>query len=174
MYLEKLRFIKIWVAECSTGEELYSLSILLEEIGLYDKATIFATDKNEQILKQAKQGIFSVKNMKVYALNYKGIESTESIKNDSIIINDSLKNRITFACHDLTINKSFGKMNLIFCRNKLIYFNKELQSKVVNLLSESTEKDGLICLGRKDTFEFSEKKDNFLSINKEENIFKRL
>ncbi|MBF0518166.1 MAG: protein-glutamate O-methyltransferase CheR, partial [Nitrospirae bacterium] len=130
--LSKLPFLKIWVAGCSTGEEVYSLSIVLREENLYDKNIIYATDYSERALSSAKKGIFDLKLLKKYASNYiqtGGMHSFSdyfTTEGDCAIIDQSLKQNVVFSVHNLASDGVFGEMNIIFCRNVLIYFNREL------------------------------------------------
>ena len=134
--LKTYPFVKIWHAGCATGEEVYSLAILLKEEGLYKRAQIYATDFNEVVLQKAKEGIYPIDCMKDYTVNYQKAGGRESFadyytaKYDSAIIDKSLKNNIIFADHNLATDGVFGEMNLILCRNVLIYFNKILQNLI--------------------------------------------
>ncbi len=128
--LKTYPFIKIWHAGCSTGEEAYSMSIILQEEGLYDRTTIYATDFNQQVLNYAKQGIFSNKMMKEYTTNYQISGGEESFSNyytsddNNVIMNQSLKKSIVWANHNLVTDFVFAEVHLILCRNVLIYFDR--------------------------------------------------
>jgi chemotaxis protein methyltransferase CheR len=161
-YLKTYPHIKIWSAGCATGEEVYSLAILLKEEGIYDRSTIFATDYNDVALQTAKQGIFPIARMKEFTANYQSAGGLKSFSDyyhsdqESIIINQSLKNRITFSNYNLVTDTVFGEMHLIFCRNVLIYFNSELQTRVHQLFNESLTLGGFLCLGNKESLRFSD------------------
>lgn len=161
-YLKTYPFIKIWHAGCATGEEVYSLAIVLQEEGLYDRATIFATDFNDAILEKAKEGIYAFKDIRHYTTSYQKAGGTGSFADyyhaqyESAIMDQSLKKNITFASHNLVTDGVFGEMHLIFCRNVLIYFDKTLQNRVLGLFSDSLNHGGYLCLGSKETLEFSE------------------
>jgi chemotaxis protein methyltransferase CheR len=144
---------KIWHAGCANGQEVYSLAILLKEAGILDHATIFATDINEEALDTAKKGIYPICNIQSVCKSYREAGGKNSFTHyfhaayNAITMDSELRRRITFANHDLVRNTSFGKMNLIMCRNVLIYFDHELQKKAWQLFSRSLADDGFICLG---------------------------
>ncbi|WP_250858505.1 CheR family methyltransferase [Oceanirhabdus seepicola] len=166
-YLMTYPRLKIWHAGCSTGEEVYSMAILLKEEGLLERCQIYATDFNEKVLKKAEEGIFSMESIKDYTRNYieaggkKDFSDYYIAKYESAIINQSLKKHIMFNEHNLVVDQVFGEMNVIICRNVLIYFNKELQNKVLNLFDESLPKGGILCLGSKETLKNSNTMINF-------------
>jgi chemotaxis protein methyltransferase CheR len=154
-------FIRIWHAGCSTGEEVYSMAILLQEEGLYEKTRIYATDTNADVLKTAKEGVFPIDKMKQYTRNYheSGGQSSFSqfytAKYDSVIFQTELKKNIVFAQHNLVTDSSFNEFNVIFCRNVMIYFNKQLQDHVHGLLYDSLSMHGLLVLGTKESINFT-------------------
>jgi len=172
-------FIKIWHAGCATGEEVYSLAILLKEQGVYDRATIFATDFNDEALEKAKQGIYHLENIKQCTLNYQKGGGTESFsqyyhaKYDSIAMDKSLRKKITFANHNLVTDQSFGEMHLILCRNVLIYFNKTLQNRALDIFNESLVPGGFLCLGNKESLLFWDKDKNYESVEDSAKIFQK-
>lgn len=149
--------LNIWHAGCSTGEEVYSMAILLKEAGLYDRCQIYATDFNEHVLSSAKEGIFPIEVVKDYTTNYLKAGGSESFsdyyiaKYESIILDHSLKKNIIFAEHNLVTDGVFNEMHLVICRNVLIYFNKELQTRVIELFKDSLRPGGILCLGSKET-----------------------
>jgi chemotaxis protein methyltransferase CheR len=160
-YLKTYPFIKVWHVGCATGEEVYSFAIFLKEAGLDKKTTIYATDFNEEALKTAKEGIYSLEAVKKFTANYQkaGGQHTFSdyyhAKYKSAIINQNLKANITFANHNLVTDGIFGEMHLIFCRNVLIYFDKNLQNRVLRLLDESIIRKGFLALGSKESLSFT-------------------
>ena len=178
--LKTYPFIKIWHAGCATGEEVYSLAIILKEEGLYDKAQIYATDFNEVILHKAKQGIISLEQIKKYTSNYQAAGGKESFANyytakyDSVILDQSLKKNIIFSDHNLATDGVFGEMNLVMCRNVLIYFQKELQNRAIGLFKDSLCQLGFLCLGTKESLMFSEFENDFAIIDKKAKIFRRI
>lgn len=177
--LKTYPFIKIWHAGCSTGEEVYSMVILLKEEGMYDRAQIYATDFNEVVVKKAKSGIFPVDCIKSYTANYQKAGGKESFANyytadyESVIMDQSLKKNIVFAHHNLVTDGVFGEMNLIMCRNVLIYFDKKLQNRVFNLFWESLCYGGFLCIGSKESIRFSDCSDNFEDVVEREKMYKK-
>lgn len=172
-------FIRIWHAGCATGEEVYSMAILLKEEGLYDKSLIYATDINEMVLQRAKDGIYSIDNIKVYSQNYQRAGGAASLSDyfiaryNSVIFNKELREKIIFADHNLVTDGVFGEMNLIVCRNVLIYFNKELQNRVMKLFYDSLCYGGFLGLGSKESIRFTDYYNKYESYIKDENIFRK-
>jgi chemotaxis protein methyltransferase CheR len=179
-YLDTFPFIRIWLAGCATGEEAYSLAILLAEEGVYDRCQIYATDFNDTALKSARNGIYKPDVIKKYMNNYRRSGGQASLSEyfhsdyDSVIINSNLKENITFANHNLAIDQSFSEVNLILCRNVLIYFNQSLQNRVLQLFRESLLPNGFLCLGTRESLRFSPVVSDFVPIRKELNIYKRI
>jgi chemotaxis protein methyltransferase CheR len=176
-FLKTHPFIKIWHAGCATGEEAYSLAILLKEEGLYDRATIFATDFNDEALRRAKEGVYPLDRIKDYTKNYQQACGKEDFSDyyhaeyDHAIMDSSLKKNITFSNHNLVTDGVFGEMSLILCRNVLIYFNKTLQKRVLNLFADSLGYNGFLCLGGKETLKFSGVSDSFEAIDNKHRIY---
>ncbi|HSZ71481.1 MAG TPA: protein-glutamate O-methyltransferase CheR [Cytophagaceae bacterium] len=170
-------FIKIWVAGCATGEEVYSIAILLKEANLLDRSVIYATDINQHSLMVAKEGLFSIDRMKEYTSNYQKSGGKESFsdyymsKYNSVLFDKSLRKNMVFSSHNLAGDKSFNEFQLILCRNVLIYFNQQLQNRVINLFHESLCPFGILALGNKESLLFSDKKDSFDDIDRKEKIF---
>lgn len=154
-------FIRIWVAGCSTGEEAYSIAIILQEINLYHKALIYATDINPTVIEKASKGIFPLSVMKQYSENYIHSEGTQDFSSyytamyDVVKFKQEISSRILFSTHNLVSDSSFNEFQLILCRNVLIYFDKELQNKVFNLFDNSLQPLGYLALGDKETIRFS-------------------
>ncbi len=177
--LKKYPFIKIWHAGCASGEEVYSMAILLKEAGLYDRTQIYATDFNEVVLKKAKMGVFPLAYIKEYTANYQKAGGTNSFadyytaKYEAVVMDQSLKGNIVFADHNLVTDWEFGEMNLIFCRNVLIYFNRKLQNRVFKLFLDSLCEGGFLCLGAKESLRFSEHSDNFEDVVKSQRIYRK-
>lgn len=178
-YLKTFPFIKVWHAGCATGEEVYSLAILLQEEGLYDQATIFATDFDDAVLEKAKEGIYDLRDMRQYTLNYQKAGGTRSFAEyyhaqyESAIMSQFLKSNITFASHNLVTDGVFGQMHLIFCRNVLIYFDKALQNRVLGLFTDSLNYGGFLCLGSKETVEFSDAAGHFKIVDEKQKIYQK-
>ncbi len=177
--LQTFPYLKIWHAGCSTGEEVYSMAIILKEEGLYDRSQIYATDFNEVVLSQAKQGIFSLERIKDYTYNYQKSGGKESFANyytakyDSVIMDQSLKKNLVFAGHNLATDGVFGEMNMIVCRNVLIYFRKNLQNHVLNLFKESLRHHGFLCLGTKESLMFTEHENDFEPVAGKMKIYRK-
>ncbi len=177
--LKTYPFIKIWHAGCSTGEEAYSMAIILKEEGLYDRTTIYATDFNQRVLNIAKEGIFSNKLMAEYTGNYQLSGGKESFSDyytssyDNVIINQSLKKNIVWANHNLVTDSVFAEMHLILCRNVLIYFDNNLQNKVQELFYDSLIGGGILCLGSKESLRFTDFSEKYSESDKKQRIFKK-
>jgi chemotaxis protein methyltransferase CheR len=150
-------FIKIWHAGCATGEEVYSMAILLYEAGLLERSQLYATDFNQLALKIASKGIYPIDQMKTNAKNYSKFSQVGSLsdyyhaKYDSVKMKNHLRDHITFSRHNLVNDHHFGEMNVIICRNVLIYFDTTLQNRVISLFKESLMPRGILCLGRKES-----------------------
>jgi chemotaxis protein methyltransferase CheR len=178
-YLQTYPFIKIWVAGCATGEEVYSLAILLQEEGLYDRTTIYATDFNETALKKAAEGIYPLKEVQQYTGNYQKSGGARSFSDyyhaeyNSAIMDASLKANITFANHNLVTDSVFSEVQVVFCRNVLIYFDRTLQNWALNTLANSLARGGFLCLGTKETLEFSTIFDQFKAVIFEQRIYQK-
>lgn len=178
-YLSTYPFLKIWHAGCASGEEVYSLAILLQEEGLYERSTIFATDFNEVVLEKAREGIYPLKDIRQYVANYQQAGGKKPFTDyfhaqyDSAIIDRSLKRKITFASHNLVTDGVFGEMHLIFCRNVLIYFDRALQDRVLNVFNQSLDRAGFLCLGNKESLEFSAVASQFKVVDRSEKIYQK-
>lgn len=177
--LKKHNFIKIWHAGCASGEEVYSMAILLKEEGLYDRTQIYATDFNTLVLQKAKDAIYPIDLIKEYTVNYQkagGLDSFAeyySAKYDSVILDPTLRERIVFADHNLVTDGVFGEMNMILCRNVLIYFTKKLQNRVIKLFLDSMAPSGFLCLGSKESLQFSNYAPDFQQFVEKEKIYQR-
>jgi chemotaxis protein methyltransferase CheR len=172
--------IRIWHAGCSTGEEVYSMAMLLHEEGLYEKTKIYATDINADVLKTAKEGIFPIESMKKYTSNYikaGGINAFSDyyqVTNNGVKFHSFLTQNVVFAQHNLVTDHSFNEFHVILCRNVLIYFNKELQEKVHNLFYESLGMFGVLGLGDKETITFTKNSGSYEAISKTQKLYKKV
>ncbi len=177
--LKTYPFIKVWHAGCATGEEAYSMAILLEGEGLSERTTIYATDFNQRALNQAKEGIFSIERIKEYTLNYQLSGGKGSFSDyytshyDNVIMNQNLKKNIVWANHNLVTDSVFAEVHLILCRNVLIYFERDLQNKVQQLFYNSLIAGGILCLGSKEGLRFSEVYKYYTDLDKKQRIFKK-
>ena len=155
-------FIRVWHAGCSTGEEVYSMEILLEEEGLLGKSRLYATDINEVVLQQARAGIFPLERMQEYTENYIKAGGTRAFseyyvaKYDGALFNPSLTEHVVFSQHNLVTDRSFSEFNVILCRNVLIYFDRKLQATVHRLFYDSLVNFGILGLGGKESLKFSQ------------------
>jgi len=179
-HLKTYPFIKIWHAGCATGEEAYSMAILLQEEGLLDRATIYATDYNDQALDRAKGGMYALEKIQQYTANYVASGGTQSFSDyyraryGSAKMDPALTERITFSHHNLVTDGVFGEMNVVICRNVLIYFDKTLQNRTLALFADSLCRRGFLCLGSKETLEFSSVSNSFESVAKKEKIYRKV
>jgi chemotaxis protein methyltransferase CheR len=173
-------FIRIWHAGCSTGEEVYSMAMLLREEGLYDRSRIYATDINEVVLKRAKAGIFPLERMQEYTDNYmraggkRSFSEYYTAKYGGALFDQSLTKNVVFSQHNLVTDRSFSEFNVILCRNVLIYFDKTLQSKVHSLFYESLAMFGVLVLGSKETPRFMAHEECYEQISPPEKIFRKV
>ncbi|MGB9153347.1 MAG: protein-glutamate O-methyltransferase CheR [Alphaproteobacteria bacterium] len=177
--LKTFPFVKIWHAGCATGEEVYSMAILLHEEGFLDRARIYATDFNKHSLEKAQEGVYSSKNMEAYAANYRAAGGKRDFSDyytpsyDLVKFKNYLKKQITFSYHNLVTDGVFGEMNLICCRNVLIYFDKTLQDQVLFQFTESLRHGGFLCLGNKETLNFSAVKSLYEPVDTRHRIYKK-
>jgi chemotaxis protein methyltransferase CheR len=171
--------IKVWHAGCATGEEVYSLAILLKEEGLYDRATIYATDFNDEVLERARGGVYEIGTMKEATQNYQQAGGKESFSEyyhaqyEAAAMDNSLKEHLTFANHNLTVDEEFGEMHLVFCRNVLIYFNRDLQNRALGLFTESLVHGGFLCLGTKEDIQFTEMSKQYEVVDAKAKIYRK-
>lgn len=171
--------LRIWHAGCSTGEEVYSMAILLREEGLYDRVQIYATDFNQLALDHARTGIYKTDQIKKYARNYQNSGAKGDFsdyyyaEHDAAIIDSTLKKNIIWANHNLVTDSDFAEMHMIFCRNVMIYFNQKLQGRVHNLFHTSLVNGGVLCLGSKETIQFSSHERAYENISKRQKIYKK-
>lgn len=177
--LKTWSYIKVWHAGCSTGEEVYSIAILLREEGLSHKVQLYATDFNQYALDQARDGIFPAASMKKYAQNYQNSDPKGAFSDyyyahyDSAIIDASLKKNIVWANHNLVTDSDFTETHLIICRNVLIYFNENLQNKVHRLFHSSLVNGGILCLGNKESLRYTDYNTHFKELDRKQKIYKK-
>ena len=173
-------FIRVWHAGCSTGEEVYSMAILLEEEGLYERARIYATDINEMVLQRARAGIFPLDKMQEYTQNYVRAGGTRSFSEyytamyDGALFDSSLTRNVVFSQHNLVTDGSFAEFNVVICRNVMIYFDRKLQNRVHRLFYDSLGRFGILALGNKETLRFTDFEDKYEVLDAREKIFRRL
>jgi chemotaxis protein methyltransferase CheR len=173
-------FTRIWVAGCSTGEEVYSLAILLQEEGVYDRTRIYATDINESVLERARSGVFPLDKMREYTQNYIKAGGTQAFseyyvaKYDGAQFQRSLIENVIFAQHNLVSDHSFNEFNVIVCRNVMIYFDRTLQDRVHRLFFESLATFGVLGLGHKESIRFSPHEAGFEELDAMEKLYRKI
>ncbi|MEI2293190.1 protein-glutamate O-methyltransferase CheR [Sphingobacterium sp. ML3W] len=179
-YLATYPHIKLWSAGCSTGEEVYSLAILLKEAGLYQRSFIYGTDINTKVLEKAKRGIYSLAKVKDYSENFIKTDPKSSLSEyytamyNAATINNSLKKNVLFSQHSLVSDRVFNEFQLITCRNVLIYFDTNLQEKVLDLFYNSLCHLGFLCLGSKESLINYKNAAKFKVVNKKHNIYQKI
>jgi len=173
-------FTRIWVAGCSTGEEVYSLAILLQEEGLYERARIYATDINESVLEQARAGVFPLAKMREYTQNYIRAGGRQAFSEYYVAAYDdaqfqrTLVENVVFAQHNLVSDRSFNEFNVIVCRNVMIYFDRSLQNHVHTLFYESLAHLGVLALGQKESIRFSPLEHRYEELDPVEKLYRKV
>lgn len=169
--------IRIWHAGCSTGEEIYSMAIMLKEHGMYDRVKIFATDINDKVLETAKAGRYHIRNLERDTKNYNEygglgqLSDHYTLDGDHVVMDPSLFTNVNMKRHDLVKGDIFSKFDLILCRNVIIYFNKALQDDVFSLFLKSLYADGFLAIGSKESLIWSSSSDQFTTVNPGDNIY---
>jgi len=172
--------VQIWVAGCSTGEEVYSLAILLREEGLFERCRIYATDISSAVLKKAKDGIFPLSSMREYTNNYHlggGVHEYSdyyTARYDSVLFSSVLNKNVVFSEHNLATDGSFNEFQVILCRNVMIYFNKHLQERVHNLLYNSLTMFGVFGLGNKESLKFTPREASYEHLNNTDKLYRKV
>lgn len=170
---------KVWHAGCATGEEVYSLAIVLKEEGVYDRATIYATDFNDEALERAREGVYEFDKIQEATRNYQQAGGKASFSEyyhgryGAAAMDAALKDRIVFSTHNLASDAAFGEMHLVFCRNVLIYFNRELQNRALGLFTESLVHGGFLCLGTKEDLRFTDVNSRYEVVDAKAKIYKK-
>jgi len=178
--LHSYPFIRIWHAGCSTGEEAYSMAILLHEEGLYQKSKIYATDMNVDVIEKAKKGVFSYDTMKLYTSNYQKAGGTNAFSEYytadqyGVKFEHFLSKNIVFAQHNLVTDGSFNEFNVILCRNVMIYFDKQLQNHVHGLFQKSLSRFGILGLGSKESIRFTPHMESYEDVDTKNRLYKKL
>jgi chemotaxis protein methyltransferase CheR len=171
--------VKIWVAGCSTGEEVYSLAILLREEGLLERSIVYATDINPVSLDKARQGIFPLERVGNYTANYQKAGGARSFSEyytaayNGALFDKTLAGNVTFADHSLSTDSVFSETQFVSCRNVLIYFNKKLQDRALGLFHDSLGRRGFLGLGSKESLDFSAWSRHFEPVSKPDRIFRK-
>jgi chemotaxis protein methyltransferase CheR len=173
-------FIRIWHAGCSTGEEVYSTAIVLEEEGLLDRTRIYATDVNDAVLQQARSGIFPLNRMQEYTENYiraggkRSFSEYYTAKYDGALFSPALTRNTVFSQHNLVTDQSFAEFTVIFCRNVLIYFDRNLQNRVHALFYDSLVMFGILALGSKESLRFSHYESCYEKLDTREKLYRKV
>jgi chemotaxis protein methyltransferase CheR len=173
-------FTRIWIAGCSTGEEVYSLAILLSEESVYDRCRIYATDINETVIARARDGVFPLDKMKEYTENYIRAGGRTSFsdyylaKYEGALFDRALSENVVWAPHNLVQDGAFNTFNVILCRNVMIYFDRPLQNRVHRLFYESLERFGILALGHKESIRFTGFEDRYEEIDAREKLYRRM
>lgn len=179
-YLSSYQQLKIWCAGCSSGEEAYSLAIIMQQAGLRQKSFIYGTDINTEVLKAAHKGIYSLQKIKSYAENYQlaglagSITDHFTILYDAATVHSELKQNTLFSVHNLVSDNVFNEFQLISCRNVFIYFEIALQERILDLFYKSLAPLGFLCLGAKETIRSDIFRKKFKVINQKENIYQKI
>jgi chemotaxis protein methyltransferase CheR len=172
-------FVRIWHAGCSTGEEVYSLAIVLLEENLYDRCRFYATDINEHCVAHARRGVFSLRAMQRYARNYHLAGGTADFSeyyvadSERAVMRPSLRRNLVFSQHSLVSDGSFNEFNVIFCRNVLIYFDNTLRDRVHALLFQSLCQFGLLVLGGRELIDFTPHARHYERIDERNRIYRK-
>ncbi len=172
--------VQIWIAGCSTGEEVYSLAILLQEERLYSKCRIYATDLSCKVLRRAKDGIFPLAAMREYTSNYHQAGGANEFSDyytaqyDNVIFRPALKSNVVFSEHNLATDGSFNEFQVILCRNVMIYFNKDLQARVHNLFYDSLSMFGVFGLGNKESLKFTPRAAFYEHLNDNDKLYRKV
>ena len=178
--LAELPFIRIWHVGCSTGEEVYSLAILLDETGLAPKCRIYATDMDEAVIARARQGVFPLASLQEYTQNYLRAGGTRAFSEyytaryDHVLFQRSLTAMTVFSQHNLVTDSSFNEFHVILCRNVLIYFNQALSARVHRLLFDSLSPGGFLCLGERESVRFTPHEASYRELHAGRRIYQRL
>jgi chemotaxis protein methyltransferase CheR len=173
-------FVRIWHAGCSTGEEVYSMAILLQEEDLYQRCRIYATDMSKEVLRKAREGIFPLASMQEYTANYMKAGGKRFFSDyytahyDSVIFSSSLKTNLIFSEHNLVTDGSFNEFHVILCRNVMIYFNKTLQERVHNLIYESLSVLGVFGLGNKESLRFTPRESFYEELDHRDRLYRKV
>lgn len=178
-YLQTYPFVKIWHAGCASGEEAYSMAILLAEEGLKGRFRIYATDINEEVIRKAREGIYPLREMQRFTRNYQLSGGTGSFSDyytaryDNAILSGSLRENIVFTTHNLAVDAEFGEMNLILCRNVMIYFRQPLKERVLGLFDRSLVSGGYLCLGTKESLDHRTISNRYEAIKPRVQIYRK-
>ena len=173
-------FTRIWCAGCSTGEEVYSLAIVLHEEGLYERTRIYATDINENVLATAREGVYPLDRMKHYTQNYVRGGGARDFSDyyiaayDGVRFSRSLTENVVFAQHNLAMDRGFNEFNVVVCRNVMIYFDRSLQDRVHELFYDSLDTFGILALGHKESITFTRFAERYEELDGDERLYRKI
>jgi chemotaxis protein methyltransferase CheR len=173
-------FVRIWNAGCSTGEETYSLAIVLKEEGLYDRTRIYATDINDRVLERAREGRFPLEKMRDFTENYiragghEEFSSYYTVEGDEARFTNELCQQVVFAQHNLVSDAPFNEFNVIVCRNVMIYFGKTLQDRVHELFYDSLEPLGVLAMGHKESIRFTRYEERYEALDAQQKLYRKM
>jgi chemotaxis protein methyltransferase CheR len=179
-FLQTYPSLKIWIAGCSTGEEVYSMAILLKEEGLLERSLVYATDINPESLEAARRGVFPLERMRLYTENYQAAGGKRAFSDyytaayGGALFDRSLVENVTFADHSLSTDSVFSETHFVSCRNVMIYFNRRLQNRVLGLFHESLCHRGFLGLGSKESIEFSGHAGQFDVLSRRERLYRKV
>ena len=171
--------LKIWIAGCSTGEELYSFAILLREEGLLERCMLYATDINPESLRRAEAGVYPVDRAPAFSENYRAgggkgsLSQHYAARYDSIVFDRTLRKNVVFADHSLATDSVFAEVQLVSCRNVLIYFNHQLQDRALGLMTDALCRRGFLGLGARETLQFSAHKQAYQELLTQERWYQK-
>lgn len=172
--------LKVWIAGCSTGEELYSLAVLFKEEGLYERTIFYATDINPDALRSAEAGVYSLERIRKFTENHQKSGGRSSLSDyytadyGRAVFDKTLRANVVFSDHSLVTDAVFAEMHLISCRNVMIYFDRDLQDRAVGLFRDTLPRNGFLGLGSKETLRFSTHADGFREFVRDEKIYQRI
>jgi chemotaxis protein methyltransferase CheR len=177
--LETYPSLKVWVAGCGTGEEVYSLAILLAEAGLLGRTIVYATDVSEQALRTAEQGVYDIERARGFSVNYEKAGGTRSLSDyytaayGRIAFDRRLRENVSFSDHSLATDNVFAEVHLVTCRNVLIYFDEPLRDRAIGLFRDALVRKGFLALGAKDSLRFSPHAVAFADVDRDARIYQR-
>ncbi len=179
-HLKTYPSLKIWIAGCSGGEELYSFVILFREEGLEDRTIFYATDINQEALRIAEAGVYDLDRMQLFTQNHRASGGKSSLSDyyttgyGRATFDRSLRDRVVYSDHSLVTDAVFGEMNLISCRNVMIYFDRPLQDRAIGLFKDSLARKGFLGIGAKESLRFSAHANAFTDVVREEKIYQKV
>jgi chemotaxis protein methyltransferase CheR len=179
-WLRTYPFVRIWHAGCATGEEVYSMCILLEEEGLYDRCRIYATDISDLILQRAKRGIYGLDAIRRYTASYhraggkRDFSSYYTADSENAVVHERLRRNVVFSLHNLVSDGSFNEFNVVLCRNVLIYFDDVLRDRVLGLLDQSLVRGGFLAVGRKESLRYTLLSERYAELRGDVRLYRRV